>query len=136
MPTIDEYYSSSSGGTLKASDIEGDELDAVVESWRTHKFDGDENTTVFLKLEGQEKEFRVNYTNAQRISEMYGKDIEDWVGKKLTLMPDTITKGKYKGQETIIVRVRRTARNAPNPNPKPKYNEQNPPPPLDDEIGF
>ena len=124
MTEITEYYSS--GKSLKAVDIEGDELDVVIEGWRDHTFD-DGKKTLFLTLAGLEKEFRVNYTNGGRIAEMYGKRIEDWIGKPLTLMPDK-TKGPSGNiVDTIVVRVRKTARNAPK-----KYDEQNPPPRDDD----
>jgi sporulation protein YlmC with PRC-barrel domain len=132
MPTIDEYYSSG-GSSLKASDID-DELIATIESWRAHTFTQGERPTVFLKLVGVEKEFRVNYTNAKRIKEMYGPEIEDWIGKSITLMPDVTKDPNGRQVDTITVRIRKTARNAP--KGKPVHDDRNPPPPLDDEIPF
>ena len=129
MPDITEYFTG--GKSLKAEDID-DELVVTVESWRKQKFD-DGNESYFLKLKGEEKEFRVNRTNAKRIAEMYGTDIDDWVGKQLSLLPDIISSGQYAGTPTIIVRVRKTARNAP--KGKPVHDERNPPP-FDDEISF
>ena len=133
MPTIGEYYSGG-GGTLKAGDI-GDEMVVVVAGHRHHKFDGSEKPTLFLKLEGEEKEFRCNWTNMQRIAEMYGEEINNWVGKTLELLPDKGRDRQGKPYDTITVRVRKTARNAPKPAPKPKHDERNPPP-FDDEVPF
>lgn len=135
MPDISEYYSGSSGSALKAHDIDGDELIVVCEGVRFHKFDGDAYPTAFMQLADMDKEFRVNKTNFSRIKEMYGSNTDDWIGKEFTLMPDKTKGPKGDIVDTIVVRVRKTARNAPNPNPK-KYDERNPPPPLDDEIGF
>ena len=130
MPDISDYYSG--GSSLKADDID-DELTVEVVSWRKQKFD-DGGESYFLKLKNQDKEFRVNKTNAKRIAEMYGKDIDNWVGKTLTLFPD-VTDYQGKSVDTILVRVRRTNRNAPN-STRQKYDERNPPPPLDDEVPF
>jgi hypothetical protein len=131
-PTIDEYYGTS-GGTLKAADI-GDGLEVVVKGFRTHKFDNNEKPTLFLQLEEQEKEFRVNWTNAQRIAEMYGDAIKGWVGKTLELLPDKGRDRQGKAFDTITVRVRKTLRNAPNKTTR--HDDRNPPPPLDDEVPF
>jgi hypothetical protein len=125
MPTIDEYYSGG-GGTLKASDI-GDEMVVVVTGYRQHKFENADKPTLFLKLEGEEKEFRCNWTNMQRVAEMYGKDIEGWVGKTLELLPDKGRDRQGKPYDTITVRVRKTARNTPKAAAKPKFDERNPP---------
>ena len=136
MPDISEYYSG--GKSLKAEDID-DEMVVTVEGWRKQKFD-DGGESYLLKLKGEEKEFRVNRTNAKRIAEMFGSDIDGWVGKELSLLPDVISSGQYAGTSTIIVRVRKTARNAP--KAKPKYDDRNPPPregtrgEMDDDIPF
>lgn len=131
MPTIDEYYSSGSS-SLKAADID-DELTAVIESWRAHTFKPGDRPTVFLKLVDVEKEFRVNYTNAKRIKEMFGPEIEDWIGKPITLMPDVTKDPNGRQVDTITVRVRKTARNAPKPSAKPKGETH---PAFDDEVPF
>ena len=100
MPDISDYYTGG-GSTLKPNDID-DELTVTVSAWRVHKFD-DGNSVYFLKLKDSDKEFRVNRTNAKIIAKMYGSDIDDWVGKTLRLIPDTIDSGKYQGTETITV---------------------------------
>lgn len=129
MPDISDYYTGG-GSTLKAADID-DEITVTVAGWRVHKFD-DGNSVYFLKLKDNDKEFRVNRTNAKIIAKMYGSDIDDWVGKTMRLMPDTIDSGKYQGTETITVLFEK-------PRKKPvekQYDERNPPPPMDDEVPF
>ena len=125
MPDISEYYSG--GSSLKAEDLEDDMIVTIV-NWRKQKFD-DGGTSYFLKLKDIDKEFRVNKTNAKRIAEMYGTDIDAWIGKSITLSPD-VTDYQGKTVDTIVVRVKRTKRNAP----KEKYDERNPPPFDDDPF--
>lgn len=125
MPDISNYYSG--GSALKASDV-GDTLTATIEAWRKQKFD-DGKESYFLKLKGQEKEFRVNKTNAKRIAKMFGSDIDQWVGKEITIDPDVT---EYQGNmvDTLVVRFKRA-------RPKQEeYDERNPPPNDGGEIPF
>ena len=131
-PSIDDYYSGG-GSTLKPDDITEDEMTVVVKGWRSKTWD-DGRKTVYLAMKDMDKELRVNVTNAGRIKEMYGREIEDWIGKPLTLFVDKVTSPKGGLVDSIVVRVKRTKRNSP-PS-KQGYDEQNPPPPLDDEIPF
>ena len=128
MPEITEYYSS--GTTLKPHDID-DELTAKIESWRSKTWD-DGNKSLYLKLEGVEQEFRCNVSNMKRIGEMFGTDIDGWVGKTISLLPDKTKNPQGAMIDTIIVRVRKTARNAPKQSAK--HDERNPPDPLDDDL--
>jgi len=131
-PDISEYYSGGSGNTLKPHDID-DELEVVVKSHRVKKWD-DGSTTVYLQLEDMDQEFRVNKTNADRIAEMYGTKILGWYGKTLNLIVDKVKTPQGGKVDSIIVRVRKMARNAP--KPAAKHDDRNPPHPLDDEIPF
>ncbi len=132
MPEITEYYSSG-GSTLKPHDID-DELTAVIEAWREKKWD-DGSKTLYLKLTGVEAEFRCNVTNMKRIAEMFGPRIEDWIGKPISLLPDKTKNPQGATIDTIIVRVRKTKRNAPATG-KRAFDEANPPPFHDDEVPF
>lgn len=127
-PSISDYYTGG-GNTLKPSDVDG-ELTATIVGWREAKWD-DGSKTLYLKLEGYDQEFRCNITNMERISEMYGPQIARWVGKEITLFPDIIASGKYKGKDTILVKIRRANRNAAK---KQAFDERNPPP--SDDIPF
>jgi hypothetical protein len=135
MPEITEYYSGG-GSTLKPHDID-DELTATIESWRSKTWD-DGNKSLYLKLEGVEQEFRCNVSNMKRIAEMYGTSIDGWVGKPISLLPDKTKNPQGAMIDTIIVRVRKTARNAP--KAAVKHDDRNPPPhtdkDLDDSIPF
>ena len=126
MPDISEYYSG--GSTLKPHDID-DELTAHIESWREKRWD-DGSKTLYLKLAGKDQEFRCNVSNMKRIAEMYGTDIDGWIGKAISLLPDKTKNPQGAMVDTIIVRVRKTARNAP--KGKTVYDERNPP--FDDDL--
>lgn len=126
-PTIDEYYSGGSGNTLKPHDID-DDTTVTIKSFRGKTWD-DGSKTLYLQLEGLDKEFRVNATNARRIAEMYGKPLKGWVGKELTLFVDKVNSPQGGLVDSIIVKVKRT-KAAPK---KQAYDERNPP---DDEVPF
>lgn len=123
MPDISNYYSG--GSALKAGDVE-DTLTATIEAWRKQTFD-DGGESYFLKLKGQEKEFRVNKTNAKRMAKMFGSDIDNWVGKEITIDPDVT---EYQGNmvDTLVVRFKK-----PRAQQEP-YDERNPPPA--DDVPF
>ena len=129
MAEITEYYSG--GTTLKPHDID-DEFTATIESWREKVWD-DGSKSLYLKLAGEDREFRCNVSNMKRIAEMFGTTIERWVGKPISLLPDKTKTPQGAMVDTIIVRVRKTARNAP--KGKPVHNELDPPP-FDDEVPF
>jgi hypothetical protein len=120
MPDISEYYKGGSNN-LEAKDVDEDK-EYIVTAWREKVWD-DGTKSYYLKLKGEDREFRVNKPNAKRIARMYGPDIDDWVGKGLRLLPDVIDSGTHQGKPTIVVRVR-----------NPKVNDRNPPPARDDDY--
>jgi len=132
MPDISNYYSGG-GNYLKAAELE-DDITVTIEGERQYTFPNDNKPTLFLKLAGMDKEFRCGARNVKRIAEMYGWNTDDWLGKQIPLMPDVTQDPQGKEVPTIVVKVRKTARNAP--KAAAKYDDRNPPPPLDDEIPF
>ena len=57
-------------------------------------------------MQGTEKGFVVNPTNGATISKMYGKYVEDWVGKRITLYK-SLTRDPNGGEEQVeCLRVR------------------------------
>lgn len=60
---------------------------------------------VLIHFEEVDKRFVVNVTNAQTIAGLYGSDVREWVGKRITLYATTTTFGK----DTVeCIRVRPT----------------------------
>ncbi len=58
-----------------------------------------------IYMRGTEKGFAVNATNGKTIAAMYGKHIEGWVGKRITLYKST-TRNPEGGDEVECIRVR------------------------------
>lgn len=59
---------------------------------------------VVIRFKGATKGLVANKTNAVRISKMYGKETNDWVGKRITLYFDPNV--KFGGAKVGGVRVR------------------------------
>jgi hypothetical protein len=81
--------------------------------------------------EGREpKPLALNATNCKTIAAMYGNDVENWSGKRITIYP---TKTQMGGEEVDCIRVRpkkpAAARSAGN---EPREPEPPQSPPLDD----
>ncbi len=81
-----------------------------------------------------DKEWSVNKTNYDNLTDMYGSDPDKWVGKTLKLYSE-----RYKAKDgssgwTVKVKVSMTRGNAPRPKSAEHYDERNPPP--EDDIPF
>jgi hypothetical protein len=77
------------------------EITAPIDSFYDVELDGDEKTV--LKLAGQPKDFVLNTTNGGTIADAYGDEINDWIGKEITLYQDRCS---MKGRMVDCVRVR------------------------------
>lgn len=85
MPSIDDVYS---GNTLKASDIKGHIVTAIIESVVPKVFDqrdGSKKTKLVLEFVGKNKALVLNSTNARMIAQTHGVDYSLWTGKKIRL---------------------------------------------------
>ncbi len=81
-----------------------------------------------LYFQGKDKGMVLNKINSNTISDAYGDDTEDWMGKELVLYATTTD---YQGKTVPCIRVRK-----PKPpgttKPAPKQSEN----PMDDEVPF
>ena len=57
-------------------------------------------------MKGTEKGFAINATNGKTIAAMYGKHIEDWIGKRITLYKSTTRDPSGGDAEVECIRVR------------------------------
>lgn len=71
--------------TLTISDIDLEELP---------QDDGKERERGVLSFKGTKKQFVLNSTNGQCIKAMFGRKPMDWIGKRVTFMPDKDRFGK------------------------------------------
>lgn len=136
MTSVDEF--SPPSNSLKAEDLEGDEVTLKIKSYVGREFEQQDPKTgqkymvkkPILSFDGTDKTLVCNKTNLRAIAYAYGKEMDDWIGKEITLFPTMVPFGD-KMVEAIRVRVVK-ARAA-----KPKFvQSENPGEGLDDEIPF
>lgn len=127
MPSIDEVYA---GKSLKALDLEGNDVTLTIRSADAKDFD--DGAKITIEFAETEKTFICNKTNATRIASLHGKDYSTWHGKQITLYPDMVD---FKGEQVEAIRVRITKKSGTG---KPSFlkGAENGKEELDDEIPF
>jgi len=80
-------YAGSESKYLKAADLQGKSIKATISYVELVKFEDDkgEKTKPCLQLEGKDKMVVCNATTVTELSEAYGWDSDDWLGKKIGL---------------------------------------------------
>lgn len=133
MTSIDELDSISN--SLKAADLDGSEVTLKIKSYVIKEFDETSRDGETYKakkpifsFEGTDKTFVCNKTNRNAIAYAYGKEMDDWIGKDITLFPTIVPFGD-KQVEAIRVRVLKA-----NKAGKPKFltDHENPAHGMDD----
>jgi len=100
MTNVNEMYPSSSQ-YLKADDLKNREVTVTIASNEIAEFDNGKK--VVLKFSGKEKGLTLNKTNAMKIADAYGDDVEGWKGKEIIMYPD---KTDFGGKMVDCIRVR------------------------------
>lgn len=92
----DELYP---GRFLKASDLKGQRVTVTIGSVDLEELEGDKGKTVkgVIGFLGKEKMMALNRTNGLCLKSMFGKKVQAWEGKRVTLIP---TETKF-GAETV-----------------------------------
>jgi hypothetical protein len=139
MTNIDELGSGGSGSSLKADDLDGSEVTLTIQNYIIKEFDEKDHESgetykkrkPIFSFEETEKTFVCNVTNLRAIGAVYGKEMDEWIGKPITLFP-TVTSFGDKTVPCIRVRVLKESKG------KPKFLKQseNPAAGLDDPIPF
>ena len=83
------------GDWLRAEDLQDQwPLDVTVADWELVEFEDDKTgktrKQVALTFIGREKRLGLNKTNANRIAELHGPEIANWVGKTITLVVERV----------------------------------------------
>lgn len=132
MTSIDELTPPKN--SLAAEDLDGDDVTLTIKGYEIKEFqqtnDSGEKYIAkkpILSFEGTDKTFVCNVTNMKAIAYVYGKEIDSWIGKKITLFPTLVTFGN-KEVPGIRVRVPKEG------GGKPKFLQNQAP--LDDDIPF
>lgn len=102
MTTIDEIYPSK---YLKATDIDGSDLVVTISKADVEVMGlGDRaDQKIVLYFQETDKGLPLNKTNAIAVGQLYGRDIENWVGKRVALFPTEVS---FQGKQYPSIRVR------------------------------
>jgi len=139
---------------LQAADLQGREVRVTIDRIGMEEMNDGKDKPV-LSFKGKEKTLVLNKVNASTIADMYGDELDEWIGKGILLYP---TRVDFQGKRVDAIRVkfvqpppRSAGRGAPpqqdrqqHPSAEqqqrpgmqefargpsgPKYDERNPPP--------
>lgn len=111
--TATDYRTQFDKDTLAAWDLKGRDVTLTIASWKQDKvggFDGKKaSKKIYIRFKEKQKNgdpikpFVCNITNAATIAGMYGKVVESWIGKRITLYPTTTSFGR---QTVDCIRIR------------------------------
>lgn len=102
---LNDIYESTSNW-IKAADLKGTKPVVEIETAlvKENTYNGETKKQIVLTFVGKEKQLGLNFTNAQRISQLIGtEDFQQWVGWRIKLYTDQ-TK-LQNGQTVDCVRV-------------------------------
>jgi len=89
------------GASLKASDLAGRDCRVTIKSYEIQEFD--DGSKLVISFEKTERTLVCNKTNANTIANMYGQEIDDWIGRQIVLYP---TQTDLRGKQVECIRVR------------------------------
>jgi hypothetical protein len=95
------------GKYLKHQELDGKDWVFTITSFKHENLGKDEEKEMkwVLYFEEMEKGFALNKTNGVVICELYGEEMNDWVGKKITLYEKDDV--EFAGKLVSAIRVRR-----------------------------
>src|SRR5688500_5095775 len=98
-----DYESLFPGRFIKSADLKGKDVTLAIRAVRSEEIDG--KPKAILGFEGTKKEMVMNRTNAEALKLMFGRETDDWFGKRVTIYPATIA-DPFNGGTTTAIRVR------------------------------
>lgn len=117
MASIDDFATPSN--SLKAADLEGSEIALTIKSYEAKEFEekgknGEQYKALkpVFSFEETDKTFVMNKTNREAVAYVYGKEMDDWIGREIVLYPTVVDFGPKK-VEAIRIRVSRQSTGAP-----------------------
>jgi hypothetical protein len=95
------------GRFLKAGDLGGKDFTLIIGSVTLEELggEGEAKQKAIVHFSNAKKAFVMNRTNGACLKAMFGRDIREWIGKRITLYPATI-KDPFTGEDTLALRVR------------------------------
>jgi hypothetical protein len=126
--TIDQLFPSK---WLKSSDIGSTSRTATISRIDFELIGRDQEKKAVLSFQNTTKRMILNRTNAQILANLYGKELKNWIGKRITLYCAEV---QFRGAPCLAVRIREQVPGIPqeerNPAPAPKVT------PPDDEPSW
>jgi hypothetical protein len=109
MVKVDDVFGSSN--YLKAADLDGGEETLTIKAYSIKEYDEVDRKTgetykskkAVFEFEGTDKLLVCNKTNRNAIQYAYGDEMDDWVGKEITLFPQMVD---FAGKQVEAIRVR------------------------------
>ena len=125
---------------LKAGDLNGNQIVVTIKDCIVETIGEDKRPVLYFA--GKEKGVVLNKTNATNVSEAYGPDTDEWVGRKVVLYTAYVD---FQGRSVESIRIRKPKDSEMNGSAKPQASTapqfDEPPPrefaPVDDsDIPF
>lgn len=91
------------GRFIKSVDFDGKDVTLTIKSVKTEEID--DKVKAIVNFHETKRELVLNRTNAEAIVLCFGRNVDDWVGKRVTWYPATI-KDPFGDGEITAIRVR------------------------------
>jgi hypothetical protein len=98
--TVDQLFPSR---WLKSSDIGSNPRTATITKIDFEEVGQDRDRKAILSFENTTKRMILNRTNAQILANLYGKEVQNWIGKRITLYCAEV---QFRGTPCLAVRIR------------------------------
>ena len=96
---------------LKHNDLPDQDLTLTISEVGSELVGTDQSRMAVVYFKGAQKGLLLNKTNAERITELYGPEMDNWAGNQITLYVDHEV--PYAGKTVSGIRVRRSIPAAP-----------------------
>jgi len=109
LPTPVDWDDLYPGRFLKAGEFQGRKLTLKIARVSIDELVGEKGAKIkgVLTFERDDpkaaKDLALNKTNGFCLREMFGRHVQDWVGKRVTLFPTVIESGAFKGKDAIRI---------------------------------
>lgn len=79
------------GRFLKAADLRGKEMTLTITAVVTDELPSDKGSEIkgLVSFQGAKKQLVLNKTNGLCLKQMFGRESDDWIGKRVTIWPTT-----------------------------------------------
>ena len=108
---LNEIFTSNS---LKAQDLKGREVTVTISGYEAVDFD--DGRKLVLSFQESDRTLICNKTNGNTIGDLYGTNLDSWIGKQITLFP---TQTDFGGKQVPCIRVKLIAPPAAEPQQMP-----------------